>query len=49
MRSPVDAAALAPHLDELDGAGADEVILVLDPISERSLISVAEELALPRP
>jgi alkanesulfonate monooxygenase SsuD/methylene tetrahydromethanopterin reductase-like flavin-dependent oxidoreductase (luciferase family) len=47
---PVDAAALRQHLDELDAAGADEVILILDPINERSLITVAEELALnPRP
>jgi alkanesulfonate monooxygenase SsuD/methylene tetrahydromethanopterin reductase-like flavin-dependent oxidoreductase (luciferase family) len=47
---PVDAAALRRHLNELDAAGADEVILILDPINERSLITVAEELALnPRP
>jgi len=43
---PVDAAALRRHLDELDAAGADEVILILDPINERSLVTVAEELAL---
>jgi alkanesulfonate monooxygenase SsuD/methylene tetrahydromethanopterin reductase-like flavin-dependent oxidoreductase (luciferase family) len=47
---PVDAAAVRQHLNELDAAGADEVILILDPINERSLITVAEELALnPRP
>ena len=43
---PVDAAALREHLNELAAAGADDVILVLDPINERSLITVAEELAL---
>jgi len=43
---PVDAASLREHLDELNAAGADEVILVLDPINERSVVTVAEELGL---
>jgi alkanesulfonate monooxygenase SsuD/methylene tetrahydromethanopterin reductase-like flavin-dependent oxidoreductase (luciferase family) len=43
---PVDAASVREHLDELDAAGADEVILVLDPINERSVVTVAEELGL---
>ena len=47
---PVDASALRQHLNELDAAGADDVILVLDPINEHSVAAVAEELALnPRP
>jgi hypothetical protein len=44
--TPVTAAALRQHLDELEAAGADEVILVLDPINEHSVSAVAEELAL---
>ena len=48
--TPVAATALREHLHQLDAAGADEVILVLDPISEHSLAAVAEKLALnPRP
>ena len=48
--TPVAAPALREHLHQLDAAGADEVILVLDPISEHSLAAVAEKLALnPRP
>jgi alkanesulfonate monooxygenase SsuD/methylene tetrahydromethanopterin reductase-like flavin-dependent oxidoreductase (luciferase family) len=43
---PVDASLLGEHLSELHAAGADEVILVLDPINERSIVAVAEELAL---
>lgn len=43
---PVAAAALREHLIELEAAGADEVILVLDPINELSLVTVAEELGL---
>jgi alkanesulfonate monooxygenase SsuD/methylene tetrahydromethanopterin reductase-like flavin-dependent oxidoreductase (luciferase family) len=43
---PVDAASLREHLDELDAAGADEVILVLDPINENSVVTVAEQLRL---
>ena len=43
---PVDASLLSEHLSELDAAGADEAILVLDPINERSLVTVAEEVAL---
>jgi alkanesulfonate monooxygenase SsuD/methylene tetrahydromethanopterin reductase-like flavin-dependent oxidoreductase (luciferase family) len=41
---PVDARRLAAHLDELAQAGADEAILVLDPIDERSVAVVAELL-----
>jgi len=43
---PVAATALRRHLNELHAAGADEVILVLDPINEHSVAAVAEELAL---
>jgi alkanesulfonate monooxygenase SsuD/methylene tetrahydromethanopterin reductase-like flavin-dependent oxidoreductase (luciferase family) len=39
--APVDAAALPAHLDALAAAGADEAILVLDPIDERSVAVVA--------
>ena len=46
---PVDAAVLREHLDELAAAGADDVILVLDPIDERSVVRVAQELALNPP
>jgi len=42
---PVDAADVRTHLDELAAAGADEAILVLDPIDERSVAVVAEHLA----
>jgi alkanesulfonate monooxygenase SsuD/methylene tetrahydromethanopterin reductase-like flavin-dependent oxidoreductase (luciferase family) len=41
---PVDAAELRSHLDALAQAGADEAILVLDPIDERSVTRVAEAL-----
>jgi alkanesulfonate monooxygenase SsuD/methylene tetrahydromethanopterin reductase-like flavin-dependent oxidoreductase (luciferase family) len=43
---PVDAAELRGHLDALAGAGADEAILVLDPIDEASVTAVARALAL---
>jgi alkanesulfonate monooxygenase SsuD/methylene tetrahydromethanopterin reductase-like flavin-dependent oxidoreductase (luciferase family) len=43
---PVDARELRRHLDELAAAGADEAILVLDPIDEASLTTVAEALGL---
>jgi len=43
---PVEAGSLREHLDELDAAGADEAILVLDPINEQSVISVAGQLGL---
>ncbi len=43
---PVDVAALPRHLDELTEAGADEAILVLDPITERSVGVVADTLQL---
>ena len=46
---PVDAAVLHEHLSELEAAGADDVILVLDPINEGSVAKVAEELALEPP
>jgi hypothetical protein len=39
-------AALREHLTELEAAGADEAILVLDPINEFSLVTVAKELGL---
>jgi alkanesulfonate monooxygenase SsuD/methylene tetrahydromethanopterin reductase-like flavin-dependent oxidoreductase (luciferase family) len=42
----VDPPALARHLDELAAAGADEAILVLDPIKEHSVVAVAEALDL---
>jgi alkanesulfonate monooxygenase SsuD/methylene tetrahydromethanopterin reductase-like flavin-dependent oxidoreductase (luciferase family) len=42
---PVDAAALPRHLQELEEAGADEAILVLDPITERSVNAVATALS----
>jgi alkanesulfonate monooxygenase SsuD/methylene tetrahydromethanopterin reductase-like flavin-dependent oxidoreductase (luciferase family) len=44
--SPVEAAALVRHLEALTEAGADEAILVLDPIDEASVAMVAEALAL---
>src|SRR5215218_4580703 len=42
---PVDAADLRRHLDELADAGADEAILVLDPIDEASVKAVARQAA----
>jgi alkanesulfonate monooxygenase SsuD/methylene tetrahydromethanopterin reductase-like flavin-dependent oxidoreductase (luciferase family) len=45
---PVAAAQLRSHLDALAQAGADEAILVLDPIDEQSVIAVAEALGLSR-
>jgi len=41
---PVDARRLGAHLRELADAGADEAILVLDPVDERSVAAVAEQL-----
>jgi probable F420-dependent oxidoreductase len=41
---PVDAAALSVHLRELAAAGADEAILVVDPITERSVRALAAAL-----
>ena len=41
---PVDASALREHLRALDAAGADEAILVLDPIDEHSVTRVADVL-----
>jgi alkanesulfonate monooxygenase SsuD/methylene tetrahydromethanopterin reductase-like flavin-dependent oxidoreductase (luciferase family) len=43
---PVELSALRDHLDALADAGADEAILVLDPIDERSVAAVAEALEL---
>ena len=43
---PVDARDLGRHLDELADAGADEAILVLDPIDEASVTAVAVTLGL---
>ncbi|HSB39696.1 MAG TPA: LLM class flavin-dependent oxidoreductase [Gaiellaceae bacterium] len=42
---PVDARDLLPHLDALAEAGADEAILVLDPIDGESVRKVAAALA----
>jgi alkanesulfonate monooxygenase SsuD/methylene tetrahydromethanopterin reductase-like flavin-dependent oxidoreductase (luciferase family) len=41
----VDAGRLRAHLQELADAGADEAILVLDPIDQRSVATVAERLS----
>ena len=41
---PVDARRLREHLRELEDAGVDEAILVLDPIDEASVARVAELL-----
>jgi probable F420-dependent oxidoreductase len=43
---PVDAADLRGHLDALAEAGADEAILVLDPIDDGSVVAVAEAIGL---
>jgi alkanesulfonate monooxygenase SsuD/methylene tetrahydromethanopterin reductase-like flavin-dependent oxidoreductase (luciferase family) len=43
---PVEAAKLRDHLDAIAEAGADEAILVLDPIHEASVTAVAQALAL---
>jgi alkanesulfonate monooxygenase SsuD/methylene tetrahydromethanopterin reductase-like flavin-dependent oxidoreductase (luciferase family) len=43
---PVEPAALAGHLALLAEAGADEAILVLDPIDERSVEAIARALRL---
>jgi alkanesulfonate monooxygenase SsuD/methylene tetrahydromethanopterin reductase-like flavin-dependent oxidoreductase (luciferase family) len=43
---PVAPEDLAAHLRDLAGAGADEAILVLDPINEESIRAVATALAL---
>jgi alkanesulfonate monooxygenase SsuD/methylene tetrahydromethanopterin reductase-like flavin-dependent oxidoreductase (luciferase family) len=42
--SAVEPSRLRAHLDELADAGADEAILVLDPIDERSVVRVADAL-----
>src|SRR5262249_26141111 len=41
---PVEHTRLAAHLRELADAGADEAILVADPITERSVRALAEAL-----
>lgn len=41
---PVPVGVLAAHLDALADAGADEAILVLDPVTERSVREVARAL-----
>ena len=41
---PVDAAALRRHLDALAAAGADEAILVLDPITTESVATVGRTI-----
>jgi alkanesulfonate monooxygenase SsuD/methylene tetrahydromethanopterin reductase-like flavin-dependent oxidoreductase (luciferase family) len=41
---PVESSRLAAHLRELADAGADEAILVLDPITKRSIRTVADLL-----
>jgi alkanesulfonate monooxygenase SsuD/methylene tetrahydromethanopterin reductase-like flavin-dependent oxidoreductase (luciferase family) len=43
---PVDARGLRSHLEELADVGADEAILVLDPIDDASVRTVAGELGL---
>jgi alkanesulfonate monooxygenase SsuD/methylene tetrahydromethanopterin reductase-like flavin-dependent oxidoreductase (luciferase family) len=45
---PVAVESLPAHLDALAQAGADEAILVLDPIDEPSVIAVADALGQPR-
>jgi hypothetical protein len=42
---PVGIDALPRHLEELEAAGADEAILVLDPITERSVMAVGVALS----
>jgi alkanesulfonate monooxygenase SsuD/methylene tetrahydromethanopterin reductase-like flavin-dependent oxidoreductase (luciferase family) len=43
---PVNASSLRDHIDELHAVGADEVVLILDPITQRSILTVAEALEL---
>jgi hypothetical protein len=42
----IDVSRRREHLGELHAAGADDAILVLDRINERTVIKVAHELAL---
>jgi ethanolamine utilization protein EutP (predicted NTPase) len=42
---PVDAADVAAHVRELGEAGADEVIIVAGPSSERSIRALGDALA----
>jgi hypothetical protein len=46
--APVPAVRLAAHLRELADAGLDEAILVIDPVTERSVRELAQRLGLPR-
>jgi alkanesulfonate monooxygenase SsuD/methylene tetrahydromethanopterin reductase-like flavin-dependent oxidoreductase (luciferase family) len=46
---PVEARDLPGHLEKLAAAGADEAILVLDPITAESVAAVADSLGLPAP
>ncbi len=43
---PIESRELRNHLSELSDAGADEAILVLDPINEHSVVAVADALGL---
>jgi alkanesulfonate monooxygenase SsuD/methylene tetrahydromethanopterin reductase-like flavin-dependent oxidoreductase (luciferase family) len=43
--APVPAERIAAHLKELSDAGADEAILVLDPVTERSVREIAQRIA----
>jgi len=43
---PIESRDLRNHLNALANAGADEAILVLDPINERSVAAIADALAL---
>ena len=43
--APVESGAIAAHLSALAEAGADEAILVVDPIDERSIRALGEALA----
>ena len=42
---PIQPGALRAHLRELAAAGADEAILVVDPITERTVLDLAGEIA----
>jgi hypothetical protein len=43
---PVPAARLAAHLEELADAGLEEAILVVDPVTERSVRELAQQVDL---
>ncbi|MGH2377356.1 MAG: LLM class flavin-dependent oxidoreductase [Candidatus Limnocylindria bacterium] len=42
---PVQPVDLRRHISDLGGAGADEAILIIDPITERSVRDIAKQLA----